>query len=111
MSEIFRPELGIVAQFRGQFRIEGDQRFGFVVNSAADFAVFSPWRNSSVPVGGTASDAFDLVIPSMPGYGFSGKPTAPGWDPDRIARAWVVLMKRLGFTKFVAQGGDWGAPN
>jgi pimeloyl-ACP methyl ester carboxylesterase len=59
--------------------------------------------------GGSASDAFHLVIPSMPGYGFSGKPTAPGWDPDRIACAWVVLMKRLGYTKFVAQGGDWGA--
>jgi pimeloyl-ACP methyl ester carboxylesterase len=59
--------------------------------------------------GANASDAFHLVIPSMPGYGFSGKPTAPGWDPDRIARAWVVLMKRLGYMKFVAQGGDWGA--
>ncbi len=58
--------------------------------------------------GGSASDAFDLVIPSLPGYGFSGKPTATGWDPDRTARAWVVLMKRLGYTKFVAQGGDWG---
>jgi len=59
--------------------------------------------------GGSASDAFHLVIPSMPGYGFSGKPTAPGWDPEHIARAWVVLMKRLGYKKFVAQGGDWGA--
>jgi pimeloyl-ACP methyl ester carboxylesterase len=59
--------------------------------------------------GGSASDAFDVVIPSIPGYGYSGKPTAPGWGPDRIARAWVVLMKRLGYTKFVAQGGDWGA--
>ena len=58
--------------------------------------------------GGKASDAFHLVIPSMPGYGFSGKPTATGWDPVRIARAWVVLMKRLGYTKYVAQGGDWG---
>ncbi len=58
--------------------------------------------------GASASDAFDLVIPSMPGYGFSGKPTAPGWDPAHIARAWIVLMKRLGYTKFVAQGGDWG---
>ena len=57
--------------------------------------------------GASASDAFHLVIPSMPGYGFSGKPTAPGWDPDRIARAWTVLMKRLGYTRFVAQGGDW----
>jgi len=59
--------------------------------------------------GGSASDAFDLVIPSMPGYGFSGKPTVTGWDAAHIARAWVVLMKRLGYTKFVAQGGDWGA--
>ncbi|HET8922808.1 MAG TPA: epoxide hydrolase [Candidatus Acidoferrum sp.] len=59
--------------------------------------------------GGSASDAFDVVIPSMPGYGYSGKPTAPGWDPVRIARAWVVLMKRMGYTRFVAQGGDWGA--
>ena len=59
--------------------------------------------------GGKAEDAFDVVIPSMPGYGFSGKPTTPGWDPAHIARAWVVLMKRLGYTKFVAQGGDWGA--
>ena len=59
--------------------------------------------------GGKASDAFDVVIPSMPGYGYSGKPTTPGWGPDRIARAWVTLMKRLGYTKFVAQGGDWGS--
>jgi pimeloyl-ACP methyl ester carboxylesterase len=59
--------------------------------------------------GGSASDAFHVVIPSMPGYGFSGKPTSTGWDCTRIARAWVVLMKRLGYTKFVAQGGDWGA--
>ena len=59
--------------------------------------------------GGSASDAFDVVVPSIPGYGYSGKPTAPGWDPDHIARAWVTLMKRLGYTKFVAQGGDWGA--
>jgi pimeloyl-ACP methyl ester carboxylesterase len=56
----------------------------------------------------SASDAFHLVIPSMPGYGFSGKPTTTGWDPVRIARAWIVLMKRLGYTQFVAQGGDWG---
>jgi pimeloyl-ACP methyl ester carboxylesterase len=54
-------------------------------------------------------DAFHVVIPSMPGYGFSGKPTTTGWDPARMARAWVVLMKRLGYTRFVAQGGDWGA--
>jgi pimeloyl-ACP methyl ester carboxylesterase len=59
--------------------------------------------------GASASDAFDLVIPSMPGYGYSGKPTTTGWDPAHIAHAWVVLMKRLGYTKFVAQGGDWGA--
>ncbi|HEX6649401.1 MAG TPA: epoxide hydrolase [Pyrinomonadaceae bacterium] len=59
--------------------------------------------------GGKASDAFHLVIPEMPGYGFSGKPTSGGWEPGRIARAWTVLMKRLGYTRFVAQGGDWGA--
>ena len=58
--------------------------------------------------GGSAADAFDVVIPSMPGYGFSGKPTTTGWDPVRIARAWIVLMKRLGYTRYVAQGGDWG---
>jgi pimeloyl-ACP methyl ester carboxylesterase len=58
--------------------------------------------------GASASDAFHLVIPSMPGHGFSGKPTETGWDPIRIAKAWVVLMKRLGYTRFVAQGGDWG---
>src|SRR5436309_924212 len=59
--------------------------------------------------GGSASDAFDVVIPSMPGYGYSGKPTTTGWDVAHIARAWVVLMKRLGYAKFAAQGGDWGA--
>jgi pimeloyl-ACP methyl ester carboxylesterase len=59
--------------------------------------------------GGSASDAFDVVIPSMPGYGFSGKPTTTGWDPIRIARAWTVLMKRLAYRRYVAQGGDWGA--
>ena len=59
--------------------------------------------------GGKASDAFHVVIPNMPGYGFSGKPTTTGWGPERIARAWIELMKRLGYTRFVAQGGDWGA--
>ena len=59
--------------------------------------------------GGSASDAFDVVIPSMPGYGFSGKPTSTGWGPEHMARAWDVLMKRLGYTRYVAQGGDWGA--
>jgi pimeloyl-ACP methyl ester carboxylesterase len=57
----------------------------------------------------SASDAFHLVIPSLPGHGFSAKPTGTGWDPVRTARAWVVLMKRLGYSRFVAQGGDWGA--
>ena len=59
--------------------------------------------------GGNASDAFHLVIPSMPGYGYSGRPATTGWDPDHIARAWVELMRRLGYTEFVAQGGDWGS--
>ena len=60
--------------------------------------------------GGSADDAFDVVIPSLPGYGFSGRPTGTGWDPDRIGRAWAELMKRLGYTRYVAQGGDWGTP-
>jgi pimeloyl-ACP methyl ester carboxylesterase len=60
--------------------------------------------------GGSAEDAFDVVIPSLPGYGFSGRPTGTGWDPDRIARAWAELMKRLGYARYVAQGGDWGTP-
>jgi pimeloyl-ACP methyl ester carboxylesterase len=59
--------------------------------------------------GGKAEDAFDVVIPSMPGYGLSGKPTSTGWGPERMARAWAELMKRLGYTRYVAQGGDWGA--
>jgi pimeloyl-ACP methyl ester carboxylesterase len=60
--------------------------------------------------GASASDAFHVVVPSLPGYGFSGRPTGTGWDPDRIARTWAELMKRLGYTRYVAQGGDWGAP-
>jgi pimeloyl-ACP methyl ester carboxylesterase len=60
--------------------------------------------------GGRADDAFDLVLPSLPGYGFSGHPTGTGWDPNHIARAWAELMKRLGYTRYVAQGGDWGSP-
>jgi pimeloyl-ACP methyl ester carboxylesterase len=70
--------------------------------------IIDPLTNPTA-YGGSASDAFHLVIPSMPGYGYSGKPTTTGWGPDRIASAWVVLMKRLGYTEFVAQGGDWGA--
>jgi len=70
--------------------------------------IIDPLTNPTA-YGGSAADAFDVVIPSMPGYGFSGKPTSAGWGPERIARAWVTLMKRLGYTKFVAQGGDWGA--
>src|SRR4029077_8565555 len=59
--------------------------------------------------GGTAADAFDVVIPSIPRYGFSGRPPGARWDPERIARAWSELMKRLGYSRWVAQGGDWGA--
>jgi len=69
--------------------------------------IIDPLTNPTA-YGGSASEAFDVVIPSLPGHGFSGKPTAGGWDPVRIARAWIVLMKRLGYTRFVAQGGDWG---
>ena len=59
--------------------------------------------------GGTAADAFDVVIPSIPGYGFSGRPTAPGWGPEHVAQVWAALMRRLGYARYVAQGGDWGA--
>jgi pimeloyl-ACP methyl ester carboxylesterase len=69
--------------------------------------VIEPLTNPTVNEG-SASDAFDVVIPSLPGYGFSGKPTAPGWTPASIARAWAKLMQRLGYPQFVAQGGDWG---
>ena len=70
--------------------------------------VIEPLTNPTAH-GADASDAFHLVIPSLPGHGFSAKPESTGWDPVRIARAWVVLMKRLGYDRFVAQGGDWGA--
>jgi pimeloyl-ACP methyl ester carboxylesterase len=70
--------------------------------------IIAPLTNPTAH-GASAADAFHLVIPSLPGHGFSAKPATTGWDPARIARAWVVLMKRLGYTKFVAQGGDWGA--
>jgi len=69
--------------------------------------VIDPLTDPTV-FGGSAADAFHLVIPSLPGYGFSGKPTAPGWNPVSIAKAWATLMQRLGYTKYVAQGGDWG---
>jgi pimeloyl-ACP methyl ester carboxylesterase len=71
--------------------------------------VIEPLTNPTAH-GGQAEEAFDVVIPSMPGYGFSGKPKGTGWNPDRIARAWAELMKRLGYTRYVAQGGDWGSP-
>ena len=70
--------------------------------------IIEPLTNPTA-YGGSASDAFDVVIPSMPGYGFSGKPTTTGWGPERIAGAWTTLMRRLGYDRFVAQGGDWGA--
>jgi pimeloyl-ACP methyl ester carboxylesterase len=71
--------------------------------------IIDPLTNPTV-YGGRSKDAFDLVIPSIPGFGFSGKPKGTGWDPDHIARAWADLMKRLGYTRYVAQGGDWGSP-
>ncbi len=74
-----------------------------------ELKIIDPLTNPTAH-GGSALDAFDVVIPSMPGYGFSGTPTTLGWDPVRIARAWTVLMKRLGYTRFVASGGDWGDP-
>jgi pimeloyl-ACP methyl ester carboxylesterase len=71
--------------------------------------VIEPLTNPTAH-GGRVDDAFDVVIPSMPGYGFSARPTGMGWNPDRIARAWAELMKRIGYTRYVAQGGDWGSP-
>src|SRR6476646_9259236 len=70
--------------------------------------VIDPLTNPTAH-GGKAEDAFDVVIPSIPGFGFSGKPTDTGWNPERIAHVWAELMKRLGYTRYVAQGGDWGA--
>ena len=81
---------------------------GWPGSIAEQLKIIDPLTNPTAH-GGSAADAFDVVIPSVPGYGYSGKPATTGWDPDHIARAWVVLMKRLGYTKFVAQGGDWGA--
>ena len=80
---------------------------GWPGSTIEQIKIIDPLTNPTAH-GASASDAFHVVIPSMPGYGFSGKPTTPGWDPTHIARAWVVLMKRLGYTRFVAQGGDWG---
>jgi len=80
---------------------------GWPGSVAEQMKVIDPLTNPTAH-GGSASDAFDVVIPSLPGHGFSGKPRVTGWAPIRIARAWVVLMKRLGYSRFVAQGGDWG---
>ena len=78
--------------------------------SVLEFANVIGPLSDPVKYGGKASDAFDLVIPSIPGYGFSGKPTDAGWDPDRVAQVWAQLMQRLGYKQYVAQGGDWGGP-
>jgi pimeloyl-ACP methyl ester carboxylesterase len=81
---------------------------GWPYSVAALLKIIEPLTNPTA-YGGAASDAFHVVIPSIPGYGYSGKPAATGWGPERIARAWAVLMNRLGYTRYVAQGGDWGA--
>jgi pimeloyl-ACP methyl ester carboxylesterase len=81
--------------------------YGWPGSVIEQLKIIDPLTNPTAH-GAQASDAFHLVIPSMPGYGFSAKPTTTGWDPARIARAWVTLMGRLGYTQFVAQGGDWG---
>ncbi|GAA3560392.1 epoxide hydrolase [Microlunatus spumicola] len=78
-------------------------------SSVADFVALVEPLTDPVAHGGDAGDAFDVVIPSLPGFGFSGKPTGTGWDVDRIARAWVELMRRLGYARWTAHGGDWGA--
>src|SRR6266850_3242419 len=82
-------------------------RAGVDVVVLEQLKIIDPLTNPTAH-GAGASDAFHLVIPSLPGYGFSGKPTAPGWNPVSIARAWATLMQRLGYTRYVAQGGDWG---
>ena len=81
---------------------------GWPYSVAALLEIIEPLTNPTAH-GGTASDAFHVVMPSIPGYGFTEKPTSTGWGPERIARAWAVLMNRLGYTRYVAQGGDWGA--
>jgi len=81
---------------------------GWPGSTIEQLKIIDPLTNPTA-YGADASDAFDVVVPSIPGFGFSGKPTETGWDPARIARAWTVLMKRLGYTKFVASGGDFGA--
>ncbi|WP_258171014.1 epoxide hydrolase family protein [Paenibacillus sp. R14(2021)] len=81
---------------------------GWPGSVAEQMKIVGPLTNPTA-YGGKATDAFDLVIPSIPGYGFSGKPITTGWTPDHIANAWAVLMKRLGYSKYAAQGGDWGA--
>ncbi|QJR11290.1 hypothetical protein DSM104443_02363 [Usitatibacter rugosus] len=81
---------------------------GWPASIVALLKVIDPLTNPTAH-GGEASDAFDVIIPSLPGYGFSGKPATTGWGPARIARAWAVLMDRLGYARYVAQGGDWGA--
>ena len=81
---------------------------GWPGSTIEQLKIVDPLTNPTA-YGGSASDAFDVVIPSMPGYGFSGKPTNVGWGPERMGRAWAELMTRLGYTRYVAQGGDWGA--
>jgi pimeloyl-ACP methyl ester carboxylesterase len=81
---------------------------GWPGSTIEQMKIIDPLTNPTAH-GASADDAFDVVIPSIPGYGYSAKPTATGWDPARIARAWAVLMERLGYKKYVAQGGDWGA--
>jgi pimeloyl-ACP methyl ester carboxylesterase len=95
-------------------RSEHDEALPLIVNHGwpgsiiEQLKIIDPLVNPTAH-GASASDAFDVVIPSMPGYGFSGKPTSTGWGPERMGRGWAELMKRLGYTRYVAQGGDWGA--
>src|ERR687898_1867133 len=94
-------------------RSQHDEALPLIVNHGwpgsiiEQLKIIDPLTNPTAH-GASAADAFDVVIPSMPGYGFSGKPTSSGWGPERMGRAWAELMQRLGYTRFVAQGGDWG---
>src|SRR6516225_5268937 len=89
-------------------RSQHDGALPLIVNHGWPGSIIGPLTDPT-DHGGSAADAFHLVIPSMPGYGFSGKPTSTGWGPERMARAWAELMNRLGYNRYVAQGGDWGA--
>ena len=104
-----RPLGGPAQQLGGQIQLGAERPAGPPRQPVVEMLNVIGPLSDPVAHGGDAEDAFDVVVPSMPGYGFSGKPSGTGWDPVHIAEAWIALMRRLGYTHFVAQGGDWGA--